>query len=845
MRRWWWRVLARELSGHLGRAVFFISCLAVGVGAVVAVGAARRTVDQGIRSQARTLLAGDLAISSRQPLPKSLEPILADVPHLRRSDLTELVTVAAAPAAGDKPGPSQLVELKAVDRNYPLYGTLELDPARPQGARLDDKSCIVAPDLLSRLGLHHGDTLLIGGKPFRIVATIRGEPDRLGSLFSIGPRVFISLAGLTRTGLIKFGSRVDYETMLALPASAPPGEIESLASRLRHEIGGLRRVRIHTYRDAQPAVGSAIDRVTRFLGLVALLTLLVSGVGVAQTIRAWLAQRLDAIALLRCLGVRPRATLALYLTQAVTLAIAGGVAGAGLGLSTQLLLPHWLSGLVPAGYFHFWQPVAALQGLLLGLGVTLVFSLPTLATVRRIPPVRVLRHDTEPIPLPLAWRLTYGAGLVATVWGLARFEAGSPRLALYYTAGLAATAAVLALAAILLIRLIARLPRQRAPFVVRHGVAALARPAAPTLAAIIALGIGLLVILATLLVGHDLNGRLSNEMPKNAPSVFLIDIQPGEWQTVDRLLSDAGATNVHSVPVVTARLASIDGHPANELAAEAPRGDRRHWALSREQRLTYLEHLPKGNEITAGCLWCKPNVNEVSVEDDFAHDLKLHLGSRLVFNVQGVTVPMTVTSLRHVDWGTFGINFFFVVEPGVLDHAPHTRLATAELPPHNEQRFEDALAARYPHITPIRVRQIVDKVRGVLSRIALGVRALGGVVVVAGLLILAGAIAATALRREREVALLKTLGVTRRQVMAMHAVEYAIAGLVAGIIGLAGGTLIAWLALVKGMGNEAWSPSPAILVITLIGGVVLSSLAGLLASARALATPPARVLRND
>ncbi|HKI86225.1 MAG TPA: ABC transporter permease, partial [Thermoanaerobaculia bacterium] len=309
MRRWWWRVLARELGGHLGRVVFFISCLAIGVGAVVAVGAARRTVDQGIRSQARTLLAGDLAISSRQPLPNKLGPILSRIPHLRRSDLVELATVAAAPYRGAKPGPSQLVELKAIDDKYPLYGALDLNPGRAAGARLDADSCIVAPDLLVRLGLHLDDHLEIGGKRFRIVASIRGEPDRLGALFSLGPRVFISRPGLARTDLLAFGSRVEYQTMLALPESAPPAEIETLAAHLRHELGDSRRIRVHTYRNAQPAVGSAIDRVTRFLGLVALLTLLVSSIGVAQTIRAWLAERLDAIALLRCLGVRPRATL--------------------------------------------------------------------------------------------------------------------------------------------------------------------------------------------------------------------------------------------------------------------------------------------------------------------------------------------------------------------------------------------------------------------------------------------------------------------------------------------------------------------------------------------------------
>jgi putative ABC transport system permease protein len=331
------------------------------------------------------------------------------------------------------------------------------------------------------------------------------------------------------------------------------------------------------------------------------------------------------------------------------------------------------------------------------------------------------------------------------------------------------------------------------------------------------------------------------DLPTEAPSAFLIDIQPDQWPGVEALLRREGAGNLDSVPVVTARLLAIDGRDVGLLA----RGNReRRWALTREQRLTYMQRLPEDNRIVAGQLWGDPARAEVSVEEEFAAELGVGLGGVLRFDVQGVPLDLPVTSLRTVDWRTFGINFFLIVEPGVLESAPQHRLAAAELPRGREQRVQDLLAAGYPNVTLIQIRAVLEKIVAVLDRIGLGIRFLGGFTVLAGVAILAGAVAAGSARRGREVALLKTLGMTRKGVAAAHAVEYALIGLVAGAIGAGGGALLAWRVLAEGF-ELTWRPQPLPLVAALAATAALTVAAGLAASARALEKRPIEVLRSE
>jgi len=842
------RTLLRESRGSRGRLAFFIACLAVGVAAVVAVAGLSASLNEGIRSEARQLLAADLVVRGNQPLPPEALKAIATIPGTQRTDVKETVTVAAAPARGGRPGPSQLVELKVVDGFYPFYGKLDLQPRRPLHELLTPGTAVVASELLVRLGLKAGDTLLIGGEAFRVAGVVLAEPDRVGISFTMGPRVFLSGPGFARTTLDDQGSRVGYRALVKLPDGTTGAALDAAAERLKGLLPRTESFRVETYRQAQPALRRNLDRVERFLGLVALLSLFVGGIGVAQSVRAWLASRLDAIAVLKCLGMRPREIFPLYLGQTALLGLAGSLAGIVAGTVIQLVLPSLFPDLIPAGMIHPWQPAALLRGLALGLGVAILFSLPPLSAVLRVPPARVLRRDAEPLPGHRWVSAATLLVLVLGVWGMATLQSGSPLLGAQFTGGMAVVTAVLALAAFLVSWTVRRLPRDFYPswarLWMRQGLAALARPGAAASGAIVALGLGVLVVLAMSLVERRLAGQLAAELPVNAPSAFMVDIQPDQWPGIERLLRKSGAENVRSVPVVMARLAAIDGVRAEELVSRTGEEGGRRWALTREQRLTYMRELPEDNKIVAGALWSDPARAEVSIEQEFAADMGLKLGSTIRFNVQGVPVDVTVTSIRTVDWGTFGINFFLVVEPGVLDQAPQQRLAVARVPRGGEQRLQDALAAEYPNVTLLRIREILEKILKVMRRISLGIRFLGGFTVVAGIAILAGAISAGSARRGREVALLKTLGMTRRGVAATFAVEYALIGLVSGSIGALGGTVLAWGVVTRGF-EIPWQFDPLSLTVTLAASIALAVAAGLAASYRALERRPIEVLRAE
>jgi putative ABC transport system permease protein len=840
------RTLLRESRGSRGRLTFFIACLAVGVSAVVAVAGLSASLDQGIRREARQLLAADLAIRGSQPIPPEVNGALAPFAGVQRTNLEETVTVATVASPDARPGPSQLAELKVVDGVYPFYGKLVLRPGRPLHELLTPRTAVVGSELLARLGRKVGDDILIGGQPFRVAGTVVSEPDRVSISFTLGPRAFLSKEGFARTSLEGQGSRVSYRALFKLPEGATAAELNAVAAAVKRVLPPGENYRVETYRQAQPALRKNLSRIERFLGLVALLSLFVGGIGVAQSVRAWLTGRLDSIAILKCLGLRPREIFPLYLGQTLLLGLAGSVVGIVAGAIVQLILPRLFPDLIPAELINPWQPVALLRGLALGVGVALLFSLPPLSAVLRVPPARVLRRDAEPLPrhrwVATATMLVLGLG----IWGMAALQSHSALLGTQFTLGVGVVTALLAGAALLVTWLVRRLPRDFASLWLRQGLAALARPGAAGASAIVALGLGVLVVLGMSLVQQRLAAQLSAEMPSNAPSAFLLDIQPNQWQGIEKMLIGVGATRVESVPVIMARLRAIDGVKVEDLV-ERREGERR-WGLTREQRLTYMKELPKDNQIVQGKLWSdpdpSPNHAEVSLEKEFADGIGARLGSILSFDIQGVPLDLKVTSLRTVNWQTFGINFFLVVEPGVLESAPQMRLAVARLPRGGEQRAQDALAASYPNVTLLRIREILEKVLKVLQRISLGIRFLGGFTVVAGIAILAGAISAGSARRGREVALLKTLGMTRRGVAATFAAEYALIGLVAGGIGTLGATALAYGVVTRGF-QISWQLDPLSLTVALGGTVVLAVVAGLAASYRALQRRPIEVLRAE
>jgi putative ABC transport system permease protein len=841
------RMVLRQSRGGRGRLVFFAACIAVGVAALVGVGALVDAIEAGLRARSRELLGGDLEVQSRRPLPDVSAHLPARDRELGRVDVTALPTMVQNAA-----GASRLAEVKAIDvkrGRYPLVGGLVLRPDRPLSELLDERSVVVTPELQRDLGLALGSELRIGGKPFTVRGVIAQQPERLQFSFVFGPELLISRAGLTRAALLGDGSRVRYRSLLAF---AEDTDVRALA-RIKRELlaalpGGGTFVEVETHDEAQPALRDTLERVRRYLGLVALLSLLLGCVGVAQIASTWIAQSAQDTAVLRCLGFRPRDVLAFHLGHVLLIAVLGSAAGSVLGLALPVLASRARPDLIPAPDLLAIAGGALAQGVGLGAFVALLFCVPPLTAIWKVSPALVLRSEAAPLPVPPAVRAVAIALCAAGVFAAAWSQARDALHALAFACGVGALSALLWLGAAGLQRAVGLLPRGRLPVLLWQGAAALVRPGAGTTSSIVALGLGTLVVLAISLVEDILGAEVSAALPADAPSVFLADVQPDQWPGIAQLGARHGAQNVQNAPVVMARLSRIDGRPVSELVRERAQagGDaqRASWVYTREQRVTWQARLPEHNTIVAGALWRRPGVAELSIEQDYARDLGVGLDSRVMFDVQGVPIEFVVTSLRKVQWRSFSPNFFLVVEPGYLDDAPQFHIAAMRLDAAVEQRVQDELTERYPNVTVIRVRSIIERVSSILDQVALGVRLLGGFAVLTGLVILIGTVAATQLRRAREAALLKTLGVTRARVAAMFAWEYALRGAVAGALGALGAYALAY-GFTSQVLELARAPSLALCIAAVLCATVLSVLGGLLASTRALLVPPLLVLRQE
>jgi putative ABC transport system permease protein len=824
----------RESRGSIARLAFLVLCLALGTAAVSGVGSLSAAIEGGLRAQARELLGADLAIESRRAIPEECSALVAEAGPARSTTTKNLATMAS------HGGRSRLVDLKAIGPEFPFHGRIVLDPPRAAGALAVDE-CAVAPEVLDQLGARLGDKLRIGEQSFAIVSVVREEPGRLDFSFTLGPRVLVGLAGLEAARLEGFGRRVVERRLWTFDERLDAARLERLAKRLRDESPDAAYLRVETARDAQPALRRSIERVEDWLALVALLSLCLGGAGVAQLVHSHIDARAGAIAVQRALGLRPREVLQVQLLHVAGLALLSSTLGALLGASIPFALPALLPGVLPEAFALRFDPWAPISAIVLGVLVALLFALPPVLAAWRVPPARALRHEAEPLPAPRILQLASWILLAAGLLFVARWHN-----AFAFAGALVGLSACLWAGAKGLIASARAVPRRDLPPLLLHGVAALARPGRGTAGAVVALGIGVLVVAGTSLVERRMSAYLANALPPDAPSAFFVDVQPDQREDLERTLREQGAESIRSAPIVTARLAKIDGRPVAEIAAERKGEagvDRELWVLTREQRLTFGPTLPVDNELVAGALWIDPARAEVSIEERYCDDLGAGIGSVLTMDVQGLQVDLLVSSIRKVRWESFGINFFLQVEPGVLEAAPHQVLVAARLPLEREEAIEAEVALEHSNITSIRVRPLLEKALDLLSRLAVGVRVLGLFVVLVGIAILAGVVGTQAGRRVKEIGLLKAIGCTRREVVLLVALEHALQGAVAGALGGVAAFVVAHFVLRDAMAIPPELPWVALPVLPPCAAL-LAAIAGLAGSWRALRTSPIEALRG-
>jgi len=773
----------REIRPAIKKLVFMVSAIALGVGALTGIKGFSLALNQSILRSARDLIASDFAVRMNS-VPSEQELSAVESIEQRGAQMTRITeTVSmASPAAKSKP---ILCSIKAVDPGqYPFYGTVLLDPAIPLRQALTDDSAVVAEDFLIRTGITRNDDVQIGESKFHIAAILREEPDRLASGIELGPRILITHEGLKRAGLIQFGSRASESFLFKLPVQGL--NLIEATDMIRR--GFRQRARIVDFRNPNPSITHGLEHMTNYLSLIGLLALLVGGLGVATTIHTYLQQKLDSIAIIKCLGGRARQILRIYLIQGVLLGILGSLIGVGLGYLVQMFFPRLLVGLLNIPTQLEMAPSAAIQGFLIGLVTTMLFLLPPLLAIGKVRPARVflrempetrlailkrLRHD--PLPLILSIVLLVGAGLLAS-WLAESFVRGFG-----FIGGLAGAIIVLSLAAKLLLIGLKHIPRPSS-LALRHGLANLYRPGNHVTSILVAMGIGVAFILTVYFIQTSLLAQIVRSAPTDFPNLFLMGITERDRDPLSSFFqAQRGTVDSSSlIPMISAKLERVDGKTMEQLERDSP--NRRHY--HGEYSLTWTQDMPPDTKIIEG-QWWKPPFNEklVSVSEEAAREMGIGLGSVLEFNCSGISVRGKVDSIRDVEFVRPGSGNQFIFSPGALDNLPASYIGALRVPQSQVSRIQSELFSRFPSVTSIDVGQMLNRIQSLVDKISAIIRFVAFFSILSGIIIMASSIASTRYQRIREAVLLKTLGATRAQVARIQAAEFLIIGLVAGLIG--------------------------------------------------------------
>lgn len=876
----------RETRAAWRHFIYFLVCIAVGVGALVGISLFGANVERAVTQEARGLLGGDLEIRLTRPISPEGQ---ATIDSLAQRDIdathvSELVAMAAQ--AGRPPGqgqPTQIIELKAVEPEYPFYGALRLEPPEGLATLLEARSCpspcfgaVVQEALLIRMGLTLGDRLRIGQGQFEITGIVRTEPDRMANAFSLGPRVLISQEGLRAAELVKTGSRLRERYLLKTPSGFQP---QPLVYELRGRLASD-SARVSGYRDAQPQLKQVLDQLTRYLGLIGLTALFVGGLGVATSVHAFVREKLTTIAILKTVGADSATVIGMYVVQALLLGLTGSLIGLAIGVLLQQALPSVIAGLLASdllsqlGFTTDLTQAALLpllKGLALGLLSTLLFALWPLLAIREIKPAMIFRREVGSVgstsPAQVRWwRGRFGSmdfvqavtsGTIALGLALLSiWQAGSVKVGLIFIGAFVAAVLLLGVSAWAVIKLLKKWPRPSA-LTARQALGNIIRPGSQAMSITIAIGIGVMVVVTVSLVERSLLRQVGDNRPTDAPTFFFVDIQPDQAAGFTDLLQRNEAMP-QLTPLVRSRLSALNGEPVKvepgseeedqkEQAAPDKDARRKKWYRSREYVLTFLQDLPKDNEIVKGEWWTPGQSFPeplVSVEAEAAQSLGVDIGSRMEFDIQGTRITAEVRSIRKVEWGNFSTNFYMVFSPGALDGAPLTYVATARVPPQDEVSIQQAVVAAFPNVTAINIGDVLESFARVLDRLSLAIRAVGLFCVVSGGLVMAAALAATRYHRLYESVILKSLGATRGVIARAFAVEYAVLGVIGGFLGSGLASALSWAVLTT-LFDLSWTLQPKILLAGVAATVVLTMIVGFLSTFRILGQPPLTVLRHE
>ncbi len=810
-----------------------MSSISLGAAALVAIDSYASNVTASVQEQSRALLGGDIALSTRRPLFDSTQKLLDTLTRqgVRFARVTSFPSMALVP----RTTAIRLVQVRAVSSNYPVYGEITTEPAGQWQQLQAGPHALVDPSLLVTLEAHIGDTLKLGFGQFVITGTLKDVPGSSEISEIFGPRVFIPERYVAETRLLVFGSTAQYRFLGKVPASIKPDALVKPMRKLFAQVG----MEARTAEQSEAQATRAILQLRNFIGVVGLVALLLGGIGVASGVRAFVARKIDTVAILRCLGASSGQVLSIYVAQAAAMGLLGAAAGAALGVAVQFALPRVMRDFLPVDVTVSLVPTAIIAGIAVGGWIALIFSLRPLLGVRNISPLQTLRRESDADILRTRFRdvprLLVDAALVLSVVLIALSRSTRVSNGLGMAAATGAVILMLVLSATALAYAARKSLRKGWPYVIRQGVANLYRPANQTRAVILALGFGSFLITTLYVVQANLLRQFSADSAASRANVVFYDVQPDQEADIQKTVRSGGHEVVQTAPVVTMRIAQINGVSVSTMVADTTLKPRRqNWTLRREYRSTFRDSVAEGETITKGKWFgaqkLSRDTGEVSLENSLATDLKANVGDVITWDVQGVMLPTRVTSLRDVIWTRFEPNFFAVFSPESLREAPRQYVVLANVSGRAEvTRLQRALVGKYPNISSLDLSLIKESIMKVMSKVAIAVRFMAIFSLAMGIPVLFSSIAATRRDRIREGVLLKTLGATRGQIMRILLSEYILLGVLGSLTGMVlaigGGWALTHFVFENDF-SPAWGPAFGIAGLMMALTVSIGLLAG-------------------
>ncbi len=824
-----WRIARRELNLQFRGLRLLLACLFLGVGALAAIGSLTHAIDDELSARGSTILGGDVEFAASQRAASADER--AAMGQLGRVSQTVRMQAMAV-----RRGTSVPIELKGVDSAYPLYGALAFAP-RAGRATLPADGVWITPALAERMGIGKGAALNLGRAGFVVTGVLTEEPDRLGEGFTLGPVAIVSLDGIARTGLVQPGSLYESKYRVRLPDGvAPQAAIDRIKTRFPNA-GWETKTRDR----AAPGAARFVERMGQFLLLVGLAALVIAGIGVGNGVSSYLIARRRSIAALKVLGATSGMIARIYSLQIGAVAAVGISAGLLAGVAAIPLIVAVAGDVLPVAPRFAVHPAPLALAAAYGLLIALAFTAPPLIAAGRVPAAGLLRGSLSGETSGRRATLLWVGGAVLAIVGLALVTAEQPRLSAGFLAAVAGVLGLLAGFGWLVQRGAAMIPRPRRPLL-RLALAALHRPGARATTLVVALGLGLTLFVLLAAIRTSIDANIQRTIPQRAPALFALDVPPEQAKAFARIV--AGVARYPVIETVPAMRGTITGYGTTRVAdlKTLPEGA---WALRGERGLTYSEAVPSGSVIVAGRWWPRGYVGPplVSIDERLGKALSLRIGDPISYSLLGVERQARIASFRRISWDTLGFNFVMVFSPNAIADAPHMLAATIDLDKGEEGRVMRALAAAFPSISVIEVREVIGQVRTIVSQMGTAITAAASVAILAGIAVLIGAIAAAREARTYDGVILRTLGATRWQVLGVQALEYAVLTLIlvgfALLLGLGG----AWYVVTQ-VFSFTWLPSYPAVLLTVVAGGGMTMAIGLISSWPILGARPARALRQ-